>query len=144
MVTEKSIAEIQREWYYKNTFKDIITDGSHLENGRLKPNVTYRAGEHGYIYKTNEFGLITYALADELKAKTHDGRLGHNSKTYGKLEGDHAGHLFGDRFGGSPELDNLVSQAKSVNMSEYRRMENQWATALKKGEKVKVKIKLDY
>ncbi len=34
--------------------------------------------------------------------------------------GDHAGHLIGDRFGGSPELDNLVSQAQRVNSSEYK------------------------
>lgn len=48
----------------------------------------------------------------------------------GKQPDDHAGHLAGDRFGGSPELDNLVSQLKGVNLSDYRRIENQWARAL--------------
>lgn len=28
-----------------------------------------------------------------------------------------AGHIFGDRFEGSPELDNLVSQAQIVNLA---------------------------
>lgn len=79
-----------------------------------------------------------------LKLKTHDGRLKHNPKTPGKLKGDHAGHLFGDRFGGSPELDNLVSQAQKVNSSEYKVLENKWANALKEGKPVNVDIKINY
>lgn len=50
----------------------IITDGSHLENGKLKPNVTYKAGEYNYIYKTNVDGLIVSASADDLQFKTHE------------------------------------------------------------------------
>ena len=41
-------------------------------------------------------------------------------------------------------MDNLVSQAKNVNMSEYKVIENQWAAALKNGEKVSVKIDIKY
>lgn len=122
----------------------VITDGSHLEDGQLKPNATYKTGEHDYFYETSESGLIDHVYVGNLQFKTHDGRLMHNPNTYGKLEGDHAGHLIGDRFGGSPELDNLVSQAKSVNMVEYLGIENQWATALKKGQKVSVDIKIGY
>ncbi|MCY7791647.1 MULTISPECIES: DNA/RNA non-specific endonuclease [Bacillus] len=43
---------------------------------------------------------------------------------------DHAGHLAADRFGGSPELDNLVSQSSNVNQSKYKRLENKWAKAI--------------
>lgn len=50
-----------------------------------------------------------------MKFKTHDGRLNHNSNTAGKLPGDDAGHLFADQFGGSPDLDNLVSQRSDLN-----------------------------
>ena len=50
-----------------------------------------------------------------------------NAKTLGKRIGDHAGHLIADLFGGSPELDNLVSQLSRVNQSEYRKIEIQWA-----------------
>ncbi|WP_394888342.1 DNA/RNA non-specific endonuclease [Clostridium butyricum] len=32
----------------------------------------------------------------------------HDPNTIDKEVGDHAGHLFRDRFGGSPELDNLT------------------------------------
>ncbi len=123
---------------------DIITDGSHLDNGKLKSNVTYKTGEHDYIYKTNEDGLIVNASTDNLQLKNHVGRLDHNPNTYGKKIGDHAGHLFGDRFGGSPDLDNLVSQAKNVNLSEFKVIENQWAKALENGQKVTVDIVINY
>jgi len=127
------------------SFEDvIIRDGSQLENGKIKPNVTYQSGEYDYIYKTNEDGLITNASTDSLQIKNHSGRLNHNPNTYGKVEGDQAGHLFGDRFGGSPELDNLVSQAKRVNLSEFKILENHWASALKNGQQVAVDITINY
>lgn len=79
------------------------------KDGKLKPNIKYTVGEHKYIYETDELGRICNCSADELLLKDHLGRLKHSSKTPGKLEGDHAGHLIADVFGGSPELDNLVS-----------------------------------
>lgn len=123
---------------------NIITDGSHLENGKLKPNVTYKTGEHDYFYTTNEDGLIVNARTDDLQFKKHERRHKHNPNTYGKKPGDHAGHLIGDRFGGSPELDNLVSQAENVNKREYRKIEERWAKALKNGQKVTVNIDIHY
>ena len=123
---------------------NILTDGSHLENGKLKPNVTYKTGEHDYFYTTNEDGLIVSARTDDLQLKKHERRHKHNPNTYGKEPGDHAGHLIGDRFGGSPELDNLVSQAENVNKREYRKIEERWAKALKNGQKVTVNIDIHY
>lgn len=121
------------------------------EDGTLKPNQEYKAGENGYTYKTAANGNISSAHADELKFKTHDGRLNHNSNTAGKLPGDDAGHLFADQFGGSPELDNLVSQKSGLNRGikgnpkTYRNMEKQWSTALKNGQKVTdIDINLSY
>ncbi len=122
----------------------IIRDGSQLENGRLKPNISYQSGEHNYVYRTNENGLIANARTDGLQIKTHSGRLNHNPNTYGKVEGDQAGHLFGDRFGGSPELDNLVSQARNVNQSEFKIIENRWANALRNRQQVTVDITINY
>lgn len=52
--------------------------------------------------------------------------------------------MFGDRFGGSPELDNLVSQAQRINLSEYKVLENKWAKALGEGKPVNVDIKINY
>jgi len=41
-------------------------------------------------------------------------------------------------------LDNLVSQAKNVNLSEFKVIENQWAKALENGQKVTVDIDINY
>ena len=125
---------------------EILTDGSHMDGKVPKPNVVYEAGEHRYLYRTDEVGRIDRAYAEDLQLKLHEGRLPHNSNTPDKEIGDHAGHIFGDLFGGSPELDNLVSQAKDVNLKEYRRIERDWADALKSNppKKVEVDIKINY
>ena len=109
-----------------------FTSNPFQDDGKLKPNIKYAAGEHNYYYETDELGRICKCSADELKLKEHLGRLKHNPNTPGKLEGDHAGHLVADVFGGSPELDNLVSQAKDVNFKQYRDIERAWEKALKK------------
>jgi len=47
----------------------------------------------------------------------------------------------GDRFGGSPELDNIAAQLQDVNLSKYKKLENIWAKALENGEKVSVDVR---
>ncbi|MEX1474823.1 DNA/RNA non-specific endonuclease [Enterococcus sp. C78] len=110
----------------------------------LKPNNEYQSGEHDYGYKTDELGRISEAEAPSLKKKTHDGRLRHNPNTPDKLSDDHAGHIFADMFGGSPELNNLLSQAKNVNLKDYGRLERTWKKAIEAGKEVSVKIKIHY
>ena len=110
---------------------DILRDGSHFDDaGKLKPNVRCQAGEHNYSYQTDELGRISEAYEDNLQLKLHDGRLRHKENTPDKLHDNHAGHIFGDLFGASPESDNLLSQAKDVNLEEYRRLEREWMNAL--------------
>ncbi|USK52404.1 DNA/RNA non-specific endonuclease [Bacillus sp. CMF12] len=124
---------------------DIIRDGSHIfKGGKLKPNIKYQAGEYDYLYKTDESGRLTEFNADDLKLTERDNRLPHKSNTPGKEPGDHAGHLAADRFGGSPDLDNLVSQSSSVNLSKYKKFENQWAKAIEEGKDVSVNVKINY
>ena len=41
-------------------------------------------------------------------------------------------------------MDNLVSQAQRVNLSEYKKIENQWAKALEQGQQVTVGIDIHY
>ncbi len=50
--------------------------------------------------------------------------------------GDHAGHLIADLFGGSKEIDNLVSMLSELNQGAYRKMEREWAKVLKSGGSV--------
>ena len=133
----------------KHWFEDaseILRDGSHMDGKVPKPNVVYEAGEHRYLYRTDEVGRIDRAYAEDLQLKLHKGRLRHNSKTLDKEIGDHAGHIFGDLFGGSPELDNVLSQAKDVNLKEYRRIERKWEDALKSKppKKIEVDVKINY
>ena len=71
---------------------DIIVDGSHLNEGKLKPNIKYKSGENEYSYKTDGAGRISDATTNDLKLKSHEGRLPHNPKTPDKQVGDHAGH----------------------------------------------------
>lgn len=88
--------------------------------------------------------MVTDWNASELQLTERNGRLPHDSSTPGKLPGDHAGHLAGDRFGGSPEINNLVSQLSDVNLSDYKKLENQWAKALEEGKDVSVNVKVNY
>jgi len=140
---EKDV-DISRTYDRIKAENDVITDGSHIENGKLKSNVTYQTGEHAYLYQTNSDGLIEAVYVEDLQFKIHDGRLEHNRNTFGKQVGDHAGHLIGDQFGGSADLDNLVSQKAFVNLSEYRKLENQWAKAKRAGQSVSVSISIKY
>ena len=129
----------------KGTLDNIIKDGSHFDEvGKLKPNVRYQTGEFEYLYQTDDLGRLTDWNAPELQLTERNGRLPHDSNTPGKLPGDHAGHLAGDRFGGSPEIDNLVSQLSDVNLSDYKKLENQWAKALEEGKDVSVNVKVNY
>jgi len=123
----------------------IIKDGSHFDQkGKLKPNVTYQAGEFEYIYQTDHLGRLKTWEAQELQLTKRSDRLHHNPNTPGKLSGDHAGHLAGDRFGGSPKLDNLVSQLSGVNLSNYKILENEWANALMEKKRVTVNVDIQY
>ncbi|MFX3617471.1 MAG: T7SS effector LXG polymorphic toxin [Sporolactobacillus sp.] len=114
------------------------------EEGHLKRNIKYRTGEFNYKYETDELGRISKFETDDLQLTSREERLPHNPDTPGKLDGDHAGHLAGDRFGGSPELDNLVSQSSNVNLSQYKKIENQWAKAIEEDKQVKVNVEIIY
>jgi hypothetical protein len=116
---------------YFNPRINTYTEGSDAfdEKGNLLPNKKFKTGEFGYYGETDDLGRLSRAKAEPLLL-SEEKRLSHYSKTPGKIPGDHAGHLFGDRFGGSAELDNLVSQLQGVNLSEFKKIENGWARAL--------------
>jgi hypothetical protein len=103
------------------------------QNGDLKPNIEYKTGEYDYKYKTDEQGRIISVETNDLKRTEREERLPHNSDSPDKKAGDDAGHLIGDRFGGSPDIDNIVSQLSEVNHGEYKKMEDEWAERLLTG-----------
>ncbi|WP_144572643.1 DNA/RNA non-specific endonuclease [Bacillus paramycoides] len=115
--------------------KTLVKTGEHFTNGRrnrLKPDIRYKTGEFDYFYETDSLGRIEKLETDKLQLTEREKRLSHSKNTPGKVKGqDHAGHLIGDRFGGSPKIDNLVSQLSDVNLKEYKKIEEEWAKALK-------------
>ena len=127
-----------------STVQKVLTDNPFDEAGNLKPNIKYQTGEFKYNYETDANRRISNWNTDNLQLTERDGRLNYNSDSLGKIEGDHAGHLAGDRFGGSPERDNIVSQSQNVNLSQYKKIENQWAKAISEGKEVTVNIDIKY
>lgn len=125
-------------WYTGDEEKHIPPQG------QLLPNTTYQAGEFGYTYQTDSQGRISDWHAEELQLTERTGRLPYVRNTPGKQPGDHAGHLAGDRFGGSGQLDNLVSQHWLVNLSSYKLLENEWYRAIRDGKTVGVSVCVEY
>lgn len=121
-----------------------IVDNPFDDTGKLKPNVEYTAGEYKYNYQTDGNGRISNWRTDNLQLTKRKARFRHNPNSPGKMKGDQAGHLAGDRFGGSPELNNIVSQSKGVNLSSYKKIENEWAKSIKEGKKVTVNVDIKY
>jgi hypothetical protein len=134
VVSEKGVSHVLQVG--KLTLMSKLPNGGKL--------LKYMAGEHKYLYTVDKSGNLVRAQTDNLKFKTHNGRLAHDPNTPGKLSGDHAGHLFADLFGGDPTLKNLVSQASNVNQKIFRTIERVWEQALKDGKKVEVDIKINY
>ena len=60
------------------------------------------------------------------------------------MPSDEDGSMIARIFGGSGELDNLVTMDKIVNRSDYRIMENQWKNAVQESKEVKVMIDVVY
>ena len=115
------------------------------EDGKLKPNVRYDAGEFNYHYETDDLGRICHWDTENLQLTEREGRLPHDRFPPGKIPFiDHAGHLAGDRFGGSNHLDNIVAQAAIVNLSSYKKLENKWAKKIKAGKQVTVYVDVLY
>ena len=136
---------LEKDFIDLNNEKEFVDDPFLDEKeGILKPNVRYKTGEYDYFYETDSQGRILHVVAEKLQLTKRLKRLIHKRNTSGKLKGDHAGHLIGDQFGGSPDLDNLVSQLQKVNQSQYKRLENMWSKALKAGGDVSVDIDVIY
>lgn len=127
--------------------KTLVLKGEQFTNGRknrLKPNIRYQTGEYDYFYQTDNAGRIVKFETENLQLTKREERLPHSKNTPGKVKGqDHAGHLAADRFGGSPKIDNLVSQLSDVNLKQYKKIEDEWAAALKETPPKEVKVNVE-
>ncbi|MBB1176105.1 DNA/RNA non-specific endonuclease [Staphylococcus epidermidis] len=130
--------------------------GAHYERGfmklkKLKANIECTT-PHGHVYRTDHKGRIKEVYADDLSL-LDGGRNSYAQRTVGRedrLPDDDGGHLIARAFGGSKDIDNLVSQSKYINRSfkengEWYNMEKDWREAIESGDQVKnIKIKVKY
>ncbi|EOW2402474.1 hemagglutinin repeat-containing protein [Cronobacter turicensis] len=103
------------------------------------PNKTYKV-DGNKIYVTDNHGRVASVEAD-LSLLTKDRNKYQQCKA-GKcgVSGDEGGHLIASIFGGLGEKLNIVPMNGNLNKGAWKQMENTWATALKEGKQVKVKI----
>lgn len=101
--------------------------------------------EQDYKYELDSSGR-TVKASGILKLKKAK-RSGYYQRKAGgtfRKVGDHGGHLLGARFGGSSQLLNTVAQHGGLNVGAWKKMENEWAAALKAGGTVEVYMELVY
>lgn len=123
-------------------YKDV----TQYDPNHLPPKAHYTTGEHDYHYFTDGQGRIEHVQAPKLQLKVHQGRLRNKTNTLEKMDGDDAGHLIADQFGGSPDLDNLLSQNRQLNQQGgWKQMEEHWASVLKDNGRIEdVHIYVEY
>lgn len=117
---------------------------------QLKPFPDVKYIINGAEYVTDDMGRIisskTKLSPSNLKTTRHrDSNVQKQmSNLKGSKDGDHAGHLIGDQFGGSSNMINLVPMNGNVNTGTFKQLENQWKKAIENGKDVKLDIKLKY
>lgn len=104
--------------------------------------VTKTVIRHGYRFDIDELGR-TWKIEGTIVEDQHQRRSKQSQLQAGgkyRLPTDDGGHFIARRFKGPMEAFNHFAQDAEFNRNTYARMENQWATARRKGEKVTVKI----
>jgi len=112
-----------------------------------KPDTLYES--NGYFYQTDSQGRLAEVSGDLRLSKAE--RNPHQQKLVGNssgVAGDEGGHMIGTQFDGLGDGPlHMVPQGMKLNRgagSKWRAMEETWAAALRKGDKVKVKIEIDW
>ncbi len=116
-------------------------------NGELTPNHKYKVGSH--TYETDDMGRVKRVSGD-LDLNTRDRNTYQQGKS-AKLDGikdglddDDGGHLVASIFDGPGEQINYAPMNSNLNRGAWKRMENDWANALKEGKQVNVDIQPIY
>ena len=93
-----------------------------------------------YQYKETEFGKCAEGellLSDEVARSAYNQR---NAGGEYRRSDDDGGHLIGNRFGGSSDMENLFPQNRNLNRGAYKALENEWEQLLEADKKVYVNI----
>jgi hypothetical protein len=107
----------------------------------ISNSTTYYDFNTGYMYSVDELGRAIGANADlKLAQGIRNPTAQLSIGGIDRLVSDHGSHLIGTRFGGSGEIYNLIPGDGNLNLSAYKKLENEWANALKEGSKVNVNI----
>ncbi|HGN1708205.1 TPA: DNA/RNA non-specific endonuclease, partial [Providencia rettgeri] len=108
-----------------------------------EPNTTYQV-DGNKTYKTDSQGRVETVEA-KLPLNSNDRNTYQQCKV-GKcgVAGDEGGHLIATIFTGPGEKLNIVPMNSNLNRSEWKKMENSWAKALKEDKPVDVKIEPVY
>ncbi|MEM2140769.1 DNA/RNA non-specific endonuclease [Nitrososphaera sp.] len=88
-----------------------------------------------FTYKIAEGRLVPPSLAQKHYNAAARSELSEGTK-------EHAGHIIGRRFGGPEIEDNLFLQDPTMNVGEWKALENEWARLLEDGTGVEVNIRV--
>lgn len=117
---------------------------------QLKPFPDMKYIINGAEYVTDDMGRIVNAKTKLTSShlsgtRYRDGNVQKQmANLKGSVDGDHAGHLIGNQFGGSTNMVNLVPMNGKINTGTFKQMENQWKRAIESGKEVNLSIKLKY
>jgi DNA/RNA non-specific endonuclease len=105
-----------------------------LEKTKLEPPTTLPAGYNkaapgGYVRAGKAWGIVKLKDGDRDALPAVGTLPGGKIKAY--QPGDHRGHLIGDRFGGLSVALNLVPMHKDLNLSTFKKYENDVAKQIK-------------
>ena len=115
-------------------------------NGELKPNATYQVGK--YTYQTDEMGRVE-TVSGKLDLTKQDRNTYQQTKA-GKtagikdgVEDDEGGHLIASIFNGPGEQINYAAMDGNLNKGAWKKMENDWAKAIKGPPPKNVDVKIN-
>jgi filamentous hemagglutinin len=108
-----------------------------------EPNKIYRVNDR-YDYHTDSLGRVE-KVEGKLTLDLMD-RNTYQQCVAGKCGnvGDEGGHLIASIMGGPGERLNLVPMDGNLNKGVWKKLENEWAAALKEGKQVQVRIEPAY
>lgn len=120
---------------------------THNLSGDLHDPDLFDEGHQGqYEYEEGDLGKSAsgYLVIDENPHRDQSAQAmagGDERRSNGHEWGaDDGGHLIGARFGGAAGEENLAAQARNLNRSGYKKMENEWANHIAADDKVFVHV----